>query len=748
MSFFGKACATYLRECPQWHLIPLHDVSAGHCSCSRGPTCPNAGKHPRISDWVKNASNDPVVIAEWDRLYPNANIGVVTGSKSSILLLDVDPGNGGLESLAKLEAQYGALPLTPKQKTGSGGFHFLFQMSDFSIGNSVCKLGPGLDIRGDGGQFVVAPSVSAKGKYHWVPGQAPWEVTKAQTPADLLSRLKPKLERAAPESPRIAFPPASPQVLDEARDALDAHGIAIQGQGGDEHTYKAAAIVCNDYALNEHEALLVMRPWNEECQPPWSESDLLAKIRGASKYASGEYGSRRKAEFLTIAKAIVADWRNSGSLEAGITPMVQQIRSLITSMRVDPVERDRIESHLIAETGVKSKALALSRAVVRDTAPRKATTASQDGLDVSQNGEPLCNVSNVVTLLTNLESELYFDDFFQRTIDEDGNEWKEANDYSLVLEIQKVIPKMPLSTVVQGVNAYAYSRHRNSVRDYYKGLKWDGVPRIEMFFIRALGTPDNEYTRAASRNFLRSMMARVRTPGCKVDTMPVLEGLQGAFKSTALRELVGDRLFAEVTEPLGSSEFGKCLEGKLLLEMGEMSSMNRAEVDLAKQTVSRSTDRYRKSFGLRAEDFPRQCVFAATTNKPDWNRDDTGARRFWPVPCTTADLEYIKANRELIFAEAYADVEAGKSWWEMPRELTEEIQESRRQAHPWEEAIAEFVADKSETRTSDILKHLEVPLERQNKTHEMLVGSILRLLKWQRVRVMFDGQRHWRWRCA
>ncbi|WP_395819701.1 bifunctional DNA primase/polymerase [Archangium minus] len=284
-----------------WRVVPLHFVqSGGACSCPKGDDCRSAGKHPRLKDWTTEATTDPEQIAAWWRIWPDANVGVVTGSQSGVFVLDVDPRSGGRESLAALEAEHGPLPLTALQATPSGGFHYVFKAVP-GLTNSAGKLGPGLDIRAEGGQFVVAPSQTTAGRYRWV--RPPWETPPADAPVWLLERLRRMAPAQAPDADlrRGYFPPASPEVLEQAREALAQHGPAIVGQGGDTHTFMAAAILTHDFALTDDEAWPLLFEWNETCVPPWDETDLRAKLRGGGKYGKAEYGCRRKPAINLVA---------------------------------------------------------------------------------------------------------------------------------------------------------------------------------------------------------------------------------------------------------------------------------------------------------------------------------------------------------------------------------------------------------------------------------------------------------------
>lgn len=160
-----KHALTYASQ--GWPVIPLHPIVNERCACSKA-NCRAAGKHPRVRHWPRAATTDATWVSrEWGKC-PDAGIGVVTGTASSLLVVDVDAATGGPQSLASLESQYGSLPETLTQTTGGGGKHHLFRMPGSPVRNSVGKLGPGLDVRADGGYIVVPPSTHASGRlYSW-----------------------------------------------------------------------------------------------------------------------------------------------------------------------------------------------------------------------------------------------------------------------------------------------------------------------------------------------------------------------------------------------------------------------------------------------------------------------------------------------------------------------------------------------------------------------------------------------------
>lgn len=351
-----------------WRLLPLHDVTRGPCSCggdhlkARGSSDGGNGKHPRIAEWQKQATSDLDQLAEWAEQFPRANIGVATGAASRFFVLDEDPDNGGDETLEALVAVHGPLPLTATQQTGSGGHHYLFQMPDFEITNSKRGLvGNGLDIRGTGGQIVVAPSRSGKGSYRWV--HAPWDVPIAEAPEWLLERLRPR--KAAPgviapataPAARGSFPAASEEVLDAAREALEKFGPAIEGEGGDAHTFTACALLVHDFALTEAEAWPLLLEWNASCEPAWDEDDLLAKLRGGGKYGKAAYGCKRTLDALARVKKEISDWQALVPRdEEQMFAMVIRCRSVVFD---DVARRATAERLLVDATGLAVKSIAL-----------------------------------------------------------------------------------------------------------------------------------------------------------------------------------------------------------------------------------------------------------------------------------------------------------------------------------------------------------------------------------------------------
>lgn len=176
-----------------WRVMPVWWVRGGECACRKGAKCEERGKHPILKDWRKLASIDPHKIRSWWAEKPFAGVGIVTGGDSGLVVLDVDPKNGGQKSLDALEAEHGPLPDAPQLLTGGGGLHVYFLHPGGKIRNRVGWM-PGLDIRGDGGFVVAPPTIHSSGTaYRWT--TLPLEYPPAPMPGWLLSALS---ERVIP----------------------------------------------------------------------------------------------------------------------------------------------------------------------------------------------------------------------------------------------------------------------------------------------------------------------------------------------------------------------------------------------------------------------------------------------------------------------------------------------------------------------------------------------------------------------
>lgn len=175
-----------------WPVLPIHSAQSGVCSCGNQGLCKSPGKHPRTAHGYLDSTTDPDTIRQWFERWRDLNIGVATGVRSGVFVLDVDYRHNGDESLQDLERLHGKLPSSVEALTG-GGRHIYFQCSDDNLSCSNGEIAPGLDIKANGGYVVAPPSLHPSGKhYAWEASSHIEEVQVVSAPSWLLELAKTK----------------------------------------------------------------------------------------------------------------------------------------------------------------------------------------------------------------------------------------------------------------------------------------------------------------------------------------------------------------------------------------------------------------------------------------------------------------------------------------------------------------------------------------------------------------------------
>ncbi len=269
----ARAAAEYLAR--GWSVLPLRPRD----------------KRPLIA-WepLQNARPAAAEVAGWFERWPNANVGIVTGEISNLIVLDVDPKHGGDSSLERLERQFGPVPATVEAATGGGGRHLYFAHPGGLVRNRA-GIAQGIDLRGDGGYIVAPPSTHPSGgRYAWRPGRSPAEATLAAAPRWLM---------------RATGAPRRGRTLADWR-ALVREGVA-QGQRNSTIASLAGHLLW--HGVDAAVALELLLAWNRmRCRPPLDDAEVAQVVQSIARlHEEGAHAAQGDADASSGSVGSVAD---------------------------------------------------------------------------------------------------------------------------------------------------------------------------------------------------------------------------------------------------------------------------------------------------------------------------------------------------------------------------------------------------------------------------------------------------------
>lgn len=390
-----------------------------------------------------------------------------------------------------------------------------------------------------------------------------------------------------------------------------------------------------------------------------------------------------------------------------------------------------------------------------ESSEEELQTATEMGLAQTKGGNIICNVDNVLRAITTQYKKItfvWFDEFYGRTFTNGPNgprEWTDRDDIKLLVYMQRTLNmfKLRVDAIRQAVDLYAGERIRNAPKEWVKSLEYKGTNHLDGWLSACLGVDLNEYTIAAGKNWFIGMVARIMIHGCQMDNMLILQGTQGIGKTNAMK-ILGGKWHVECNEPITSKDFKLIMPGNLIIEFSELESWRKAEMTAIKQAITCADDRYRAPYERRSTDHPRHCVFVGTTNKDLILRDETGARRFWPITTGKINLKLLAEIRDDLFAEAYHRYKAGETWHEMPEEITRKEQEMRRQVDTWEDEINDWIKGQTDdgVRVGKIWTDcLQGEINRLDKSTQVRIAACLSNLGYVRRTGHLNGKncKHW-----
>lgn len=264
-------------------------------------------------------------------------------------------------------------------------------------------------------------------------------------------------------------------------------------------------------------------------------------------------------------------------------------------------------------------------------------------LEYDQNtGRPKKTMDNIIRILNfdpELRMKIAIDDFSTRGLVlgalpwnpiSDRRLWQDTDDAGLAWYLENRYGITGRDKIAGALMLVSEQHRFNEVKDYLKHLSWDGIHRLEKVLHDYLGAVDSKYVRAVARKSFVAGVARVMTPGCKYDYVPVFTGPQGIGKTTFLKTM-GMHWHSDSLQSFRGKEAAEMIQGIWVVEIGEMTGYSKSDDNEIKQFLSRCDDVYRQPYGRHTGRFPRKCIFFGTCNDHDFLKDPTGSRRFWPV---------------------------------------------------------------------------------------------------------------------
>lgn len=274
------------------------------------------------------------------------------------------------------------------------------------------------------------------------------------------------------------------------------------------------------------------------------------------------------------------------------------------------------------------------------------------------------------------------------------------------------LEKFRASIVSRGLDILMSSRQIDPHKEFLKSLKWDGVSRIETFFIDHLKVEDNEYHRIAAKNFWVALAARGLKPGSKFDSVLVIEGSEGIRKSS-LVEVIGGRGYTHTcltNRAFEDIDELRKMHQSTIVELPELIGLVNRPAEMVKGFLSTRTDSVRDLYARRAKMQQRSFVFVGTTNSDQYLSSNMGLRRFWPIrvpkQVESINTEAIEMVRDQLYAEAIQYFRDGYKYWHMPHSLLEKVTAFRVMQDPLVEAIKECVNGEESISIVQVYKRL------------------------------------------
>jgi len=671
-------------------------------------------KAPAVSGWQALRMDADAIDAYWDE-HPDANVGLICGAAGGWVVLDLD----GDEWVEWARAN---MPLTPLRTiSGSGhGGHWIYR---WPVGVPIAKRKisvaalpdsrrdrdqshKGADLYGDGTQVVLPPSVHPSGGlYRWdFDGELPpiesvpvFELAWLPQPEQRQPELTPPAREVGSRSQRGSSEVGSRSQRGSSED-LDSQAYkrasawmakrapAVQGNRGDDHTYITACELVHGFGLSDGEALQLLIAWNATCQPPWSDSELRAKVSSARRTGQGSVKEvRQGVDHRAQLEAGLASWRATTE-RTGIGAQLVQLDAELEQIKdeLEGVDADGVVQQPAAKQGKQNKARKLVLPVREKGKPAK---------DHVRNTAALCEHYGISVRYNLMSHEL------ELTIPGySPHRERSANATIDWLENRAAEHGLSRFPIVKHLNEMAQEYH--PVLDWVRSRPWDGADRIAALLASV------ELQRGADTELCGLLMVRWLL-GAAAAILPdfdgrfaaqgvlVYQGEQGRHKTRWLRSLapVGSPwiLTGRMLDPRDRDSV-QAATSVWLTELGEVdATFRRSDIAALKAFVTQESDTFRAAYAKREERRTRRTVFFASVNHSDYLVDTTGNRRWWTVPIERCHADHGIDTQQLWAQLVELALAPDARWWLDDGEL-ERLAEANSYHEP-DDALASEVRD-------------------------------------------------------
>ena len=689
------------------------------------------GKTPAVR-WKKDTSgrwptHDEEIITKWWTKHPDHNVGCVIGENWWVLDLDIseDGQKNGIQTIENLGFNIEQLrDSTFWVTTPRGGMHLYFRWDDncnFKTASDVISSGSGIDTRTPLNSYVrIFPTPGFM--YHNQPSQM------SQAPKELIELLNKSASMTSKEKREVNERPAySDSQVKEMLSYIKPEAYRSRSD------WMELMIDVHAASGGSEEGKNLFKDWSLQDDYPYDEDpDGYIDVQWETLDAQGARTGR-----------VLESKANRAGMSDIKFDVIEKPEDTVEEDKEDEIEKDELNiPYFLNKQGELRRTDQNLMLLMTSPVDHEGNPSIFNGLyyyDELREDIMYSRVPPWMPPETKLEDLTKSDEC--------------AQELKIQLEVRYDI-SFSLTSLDSLIAAAAKRDRRNPVIDYLDNLpKWDGVPRVADIFVRVGGAADNEYHHKVALHMLISAVARAYDPGCKVDTMTVIEGPQGQGKSSLVQALAGEFYCLPDMNAKGKDAIA-AMRG-WLNEWAELMGHNRKEVEAIKTFISNPSDTYRPAYGRHAQTFKRRSILIATVNPEgagDYLTDSTGGRRFNPVYCPNKnfDAAWLKQHRDMLFAEAKQRYFDKEPWYFLPNEvcLAQEEQEKRTATDTWTDQISDWLSTRYENGATSPVEIsnvayncLGIAVKDQTGYTARRIGVVLKQLGYEQIQKRIRGTR-------